>query len=75
MKKATPALEPVLVTEQEAAELTRLPLDTVQFLMRSGQLPTKLIVTPDSTEIRIPYRNLLAYAGSAEWRYEVIKGV
>ena len=75
MRKVQTVLDPkVLVTEQEAAELTSLPLKTIQHLLRTQQLPSKLIVTPEGTELRIPYRSLLIFAGSATWVYESIQG-
>lgn len=74
MKRVAPIQEPkVLVTEEEAAALTSLPVATIQHLLRTGQLPSKLVITPDATYLRIPYRGLMQFAGSAEWVYESLQ--
>jgi hypothetical protein len=75
MRKVATITEPkICVTEAEAAELTSLPPETITFLLQTGQLPSKIILTPEGTEIRIPYRALLQWAGSAAWVYESIQG-
>jgi excisionase family DNA binding protein len=60
--------EPIFVEEEEAAELTRLDVPTIQHLIQTGQLPVKLV----GAKRLIPYKSLLVFAGVARWRYQEI---
>jgi excisionase family DNA binding protein len=60
--------DPVLVTREQAAELLSLDSDTIDRLIRQGDLPTKLV----GPRLLIPYRSLLIFAGVARWKFQEI---
>jgi excisionase family DNA binding protein len=61
-------VDPVLVTREVASELLSVDSETIDRLIRQGELPTK----PVGTQLLIPYRSLLVYAGVARWRFQEI---
>jgi excisionase family DNA binding protein len=61
-------VDPVLVTRESAAELLSLDTDAVDRLIQQGDLPTKRV----GTQVMIPYRSLLIFAGVARWRFQEI---
>jgi excisionase family DNA binding protein len=58
-------VDPVLVSKEQAAELLSVDLDTLDRLIRQGDLPTKLV----GPRLLIPYRSLLVFAGVAKWKF------
>ena len=63
-------LEPILVNENEAAELLRTDVPTLKELIATGQLPVRVV----GGQRLIPHRALLLYAGVARWKYQEIEG-
>ena len=61
-------IDPVLVTREQAAQLLSVDSDTVDRLIRQGDLPTKLV----GPRLLIPYRSLLVFAGVARWKFQEI---
>jgi excisionase family DNA binding protein len=59
---------PVLVTEEEASRLLSVNNETIDRLIRQGDLPVKRV----GVERLIPYRSLLIFAGVARWKYQEI---
>jgi excisionase family DNA binding protein len=59
---------PVLVTKDEAARLLSVDDETVDRLIRQGDLPIKRV----GVEALIPYRSLLVFAGVARWKFQEI---
>lgn len=68
MRGTTKQLEPILVNENEAADLIRIDLPTLQKLVATGQLPIRMV---DGQRL-IPYKALLLFAGVARWKYQEI---
>jgi excisionase family DNA binding protein len=64
-------IDPVLVTKERAAQLLSVDSDTIDRLIRQGDLPTKLV----GPRLLIPYRALLVFAGIAKWKYVEIAEV
>jgi hypothetical protein len=61
-------VDPVTVTKESAAELLSVDPETIDKLIATGDLPTKVVGTREL----IPYRALLIYAGVARWRFQEI---
>jgi excisionase family DNA binding protein len=61
-------VDPVLVSKTEAARLLSVSDETIDRLIRQGDLPTKVV----GIESMIPYRSLLVFAGVARWTFKEI---
>jgi excisionase family DNA binding protein len=60
--------QPILVTKEKAASLLSLDQETIERLIRQGDLPAKVV----GAQLLIPYRSLLVFAGVARWRFQEI---
>jgi excisionase family DNA binding protein len=61
-------IDPVLVSKAQAAQLLSLDDETIERLIRQGDLPTKVV----GSRLLIPYRSLLIFAGVARWKFQEI---
>jgi excisionase family DNA binding protein len=68
VRASSQRVDPVLVSKEQAAELLSLDPDTIERLIRQGDLPTKVV----GSRLLIPYRSLLVYAGVARWKFQEI---
>ena len=68
MRDSAKRIDPVLVTKDQAARLLSLDAETIERLIRQGDLPTKMV----GPRLLIPYRALLVFAGVARWRFQEI---
>ena len=68
MRVSPQRVDPVLVSPEQAADLLSLDTDTIERLIRQGDLPTKVV----GSRLLIPYRSLLVFAGVARWKFQEI---
>ena len=61
-------VDPVLVTEEETAELLATEPIVVEQLIATGELPVKYL----GGKRLIPYRSILVLAGVARWKFQEI---
>lgn len=68
MTQQNSTLHPVLVDFDRAAELMSVDRETIDYLVKVGDLPVRLIYGKSL----IPYRSLLILAGVGRWKYQEI---